>query len=285
MEHIGVIGLGRMGSAIARRMQAKGHAVKGWTRSGKPVDGVESAESLQSLANTADTLILSLFDDAAVASVLDRLLLLDLAAKQIIDTSTVVPEILKSRATAFAGMGASVVDAPISGGPELVMAGKCGVFIGGDLKSATRAEAVLGSISDRIFHVGPLGAGLVMKVVNNGMIQTYFNGLAELMPLAREAGLPLETALRILSGGPAGMPMVADRIPKVLGEDTAVGFTNSAVFKDNDVFRRVVQSFGLASGSLSAFGAREPELRAAGLAEEDPAALIRWAYEHGGGEA
>lgn len=281
MERIGVVGLGRMGSAIAQRMVAEGHPVLGWTRSGRAVNGVISAEDLAALVAGSDTLILSLFDDAAVTDVLETLLTLDLNGKQIIDTSTVVPTLLKDRVERFAAKGASVVDAPISGGPEMVLAGSCGIFVGGDEAAAARAEKSLAAISGRIFHVGPLGAGLVMKTINNGMLQTYFNGLSELMPLAKRAGLPLETALRILCGGPAGMPMVADRIPKILGEDTEAGFTNDAVLKDNDVFQRVVQSYGLASPMLAHFGAQKELVAKEGLGPKDPAALISFAYKNG----
>ncbi|MEP3278718.1 MAG: NAD(P)-dependent oxidoreductase [Stappiaceae bacterium] len=278
MDRIGIIGLGRMGSAIAQRMMAEGLAVQGWTRSGRRVDGVHGAKDLQSLVKSSDTLILSLFDDAAVASILDALLMYDLRGKQIIETSTVVPSILIDRIDKITAKGATAVDAPISGGPEMVLAGSCGIFVGGDEASATRARGSLSAISGRIFHVGPLGTGLVMKVINNGMLQAYFSGLADLMPLARRAGLPLETALRIVSGGPAGMPMLADRISKVLGDDKEVGFAMSGVFKDNDVFQRVLDSFGLRSPMLTSFGRQRNAVEEAGLWDRDPAELISLAY-------
>lgn len=283
MERIGVVGLGRMGSVIAQRMSATGHSVEGWTRSGRAVAGVDSAPDLKSLVAHSDTVILSLFDDAAVSEVLDALLACALTGKQIIDTSTVVPDILKSRREAITAAGAMAVDAPISGGPDLVMAGKCGIFIGGEEVAAARAQNTLASLSGRIFHVGPLGAGLAMKVINNGMIQTYFNGLADFMPLAKKAGLPLEIALKILSGGPAGMPMVADRIPKVLGQDKEIGFTINATYKDADVFRRVMHSFDLPSPMLDSFAQMSGVAIKAGLGEDDPAAFIRFAYQGGAG--
>ncbi len=281
MERIGVIGLGRMGSAIARRMTEEGRPVLGWTRSGRKVNGVQAAADLDTLVRGSDTLILSLYDDQAVAEVLDALMTHDLTGKQIIDTSTVRPSVLSDRAERIAACGGQAVDAPISGGPDLVAAGKCGVFIGGEDASATRATATLAAISGRIFHVGPLGTGLVMKVINNAMLQVYFNGLSELLPLAKRAGLPLDTALRILCGGPAGVPMVTDRLPKILGEDQTVGVTLETLFKDNEVFQAVVGSFGLSAPSLAAFGARVAEAGDAGLLQLDPAAMIRRAYDNG----
>ncbi len=281
MENIGVIGLGRMGSAIAQRMQQEGHRVLGWTRSGRAPDDIETATDIAALIAQSDTLILSLLDDTAVGAMLDRILAHDLTGKQIIETSTVVPTLLQDRIAQIHNKGAVAVDAPISGGPELVAAGACGVFIGGDDDAAERAAATLAAISGRIFHVGPLGTGLVMKTINNGMLQCYFSGLDEMMPLAKRAGLPLETALRILCGGPAGIPMIADRIPKILGEDKTVGFTIAAAHKDNDVFQRVVQAYGLNSAILDYAAERQKDAMTAGLSEADPAMLVTKAYERG----
>ncbi len=279
MDRIGVIGLGRMGTAIAQRMQAEGQQVLGWTRSNRAVETVQTAPDLASLVAQSDALILSLFDNAAVAEVLDALLMLDLSGKQIIDTSTVTPDVLKARIAQITAKGATAVDAPISGGPELVLAGACGIFIGGADGAAALAQKTLAPISGRIFHVGPLGTGLVMKVINNSMIQTYFSGLDDMMRVAKRAGLPLETAIRILSGGPAGMPMVADRIPKILGEDTSAGFTIDAVYKDNLIFQQVVQSFGITSQILEITADKQRLAIDAGLGEQDPASLISFAYE------
>ncbi len=278
MEQIGIIGLGRMGSAMATRIAGQGRAVRGWTRSGRAVDGIPSAPDIETLVAESGTLILSLFDDDAVAEVLDLLLQLDLNGKTIIETSTVIPAILQARADQMAAAGAIVVDAPISGGPELVLSGECGIFVGGDPAAYERASETLRLITDRVLHLGPLGAGLVMKAVNNGMLQTYFAGMAEFMPMAREAGLPLETTLRILCGGPAGLPMVTARIPRILGEDDSVGFALNAVQKDADVFRRMLTSYGLPTPVMSRFEQLSAEMVDAGLGDRDAAELVRHAY-------
>jgi 3-hydroxyisobutyrate dehydrogenase len=281
MERVGVVGLGRMGSALAQRFAMQDVAVSGWTRSGQSIEGIDCAPDLKSLVASSDTLVLSLFGNDAVGQVLDTLLTFDLQGKQVIETSTVTPDLLIDRHEQFADLGASVVDAPISGGPELVLAGACGVFIGGDGVAAAKAGASLSKITERILHVGPLGTGLVMKAINNGMVQAYFSGLYDLMPLAKRAGLPLETALRILSGGPAAMPLIADRIPKALGEDDEVGFALEAAFKDNDVFRQIVDSYGLDSPVLNSFNALKSEVVKADLLQQDPAKLISLAYRDG----
>ena len=281
MDRIGVIGLGRMGGAMAVRFAGQGVPVLGWTRSGRAVDGVPLAPDLAALVAASDVLILSLYDDAAVADTLDTLLTTDIAGKLIADTSTVVPGVLKSRAEGFSAKGAMVVDAPVSGGPEMVAAGSCGFFIGGAADAAARAQAALSALTARIFHVGPLGTGLVMKVVNNALMQSYTAGLVEQLQVAARAGLPLETALTILCGGPAGLPMVRDRVPRILGQDDSVGFPISGVAKDNAVFRRVAAEAGVATPTLDAFAALLDQAMAEGLAGADIAALMRRGYRDG----
>ena len=281
MERIGVIGLGRMGSVIAQRMAQQGHAVTGFTRSGRKIDGIAPAQDLAQLVAQSDTLILSLLDDTAVGETLDTLVSLDIDGKHIIETSTVVPNILTDRIGAIQARGASAVDAPISGGPDLVSAGACGVFIGGTPSDAARAQATLSSLTQRIFHVGPLGAGLVMKTINNTMLQVYVGGLAEMMPMAKRAGLPLDVVLGIICGGPAGVPMIKDRIPKILDQDPEVGFSISAAYKDADVFQRVVESFGLTAPTLANAAVHQRRAIEAGLGERDVAALLSDPYLRG----
>lgn len=276
-----MIGLGRMGAAMASRFAEAGVPVTAWTRSGRSVSGVPAAPDLAALAASSDVLVTSLLDDAAVAGTLDAMLSFDLSGKLLVETSTVTPGVVNARADAFAAAGAAICDAPISGGPELVATGTCGVFIGGSPAAAARAQAALAPLSGRIFHVGPLGTGQVMKTINNAMLQVYFAGLAEQLRVARRAGLPLETALEVLCGGPAGVPMVRDRIPRILGTDTTVGFTIAGVAKDSAVFRRVAAEAGVETPALDAAAAMIAEALDDGLSADDPAALLARAYRDG----
>jgi 3-hydroxyisobutyrate dehydrogenase len=278
MERIGVIGLGRMGAAMARKLAASGAPVMGWTRSGRAVEGVTAAPDLAALVAGSDVLILSLFDDAAVAGMLDALLAEDVAGRLILETSTVVPQILIDRADAFGAKGAMVADAPVSGGPEMVAAGTCGFFVGAEPDVAERAEAVLGRITPRVLHMGPLGVGMAMKAINNSMLQIYIAGICEMLPVAKRAGIPLEDVLRVLNDGPAGVPFLRDRMPRITGADQSVGFTLNGIQRDNEVFRRVAESYGFPSATLEIAGKGHARQIEQGLGELDPAAAIASAY-------
>jgi 3-hydroxyisobutyrate dehydrogenase len=278
MERIGVIGLGRMGSAMARKLVAEGAPVTGWTRSGRAVEGIAQASSLTELVAASDVLILSLFDDAAVAEMLDALLAEDVAGRLILETSTVVPQILIDRAGAFAAKGAGVADAPVSGGPEMVAAGTCGFFVGAEPAVAERATAVLGRITPRVLHMGPLGVGMAMKAINNSMLQIYIAGICEMLPVAKRAGIPLEDVLGVLNDGPAGVPFLRDRMPRITGADRSVGFTLNGIQRDNEVFRRVAESYGFPSATLEIAGKGHARAIEQGLGDLDPAAAIASAY-------
>ncbi|MEY3004851.1 MAG: hypothetical protein RLZZ491_2027 [Pseudomonadota bacterium] len=278
MDRIGVIGLGRMGRAIAARLAASGRPVVGWTRSGRSVPGLAIAPDLAHLVAQADVLVLSLFDDAAVAEMLAALTGGPLDGRLIVETSTITPATLTGFADPIAQLGADLVDAPISGGPDMVLAGTCGLFLGGAHAAVARAQAVLAPLSGRIFHVGPLGSGLVMKSINNAMMQSYFAALAEQVAVARQAGLPLDTVLSILAGGPAGAPVLKDRLARMLGQDHSVGFPIAGVAKDNAVFRRIAADFGVETPTLLAARAQIAAAMAAGWGDADVAALIARAY-------
>ena len=282
-ERIGIVGLGRMGSAMAKRFAAQGRAAYGWTRSGVAEDqanamGLESCATLTELAEQSDIILLSLFDDAAVTNILDQLFECDLAGKLITDTSTVAPELLRARTDAAASAGTTLLDAPISGGPELILAGAAGVFVGGDDAGFARVKPVLELISNRIHHVGALGTGLSMKIVNNGLLQGMWATLVDVVKIAKRSGLSLETTVTILAGSPAANPMMVARVPKILGDDESVGFDINGAVKDAEVFLDAAQGLDLDTPILSeARRMWTPSLNA-GDGELDVAAIIAKAY-------
>ena len=280
MARIGIIGLGRMGSAIAGRMVGPGREVCGWTRSGLSVQraadiGITPMATLADLATASDVMISSLYDDAAVAEVLDALSALALTGKLFIDTSTITPATLTSRAE---GLGAGLVDAPIAGGPEMVANGTCVIAFGCDEDLAKRASAALEPLTAKRQHVGPLGAGLTMKCINNSLSQVFFVGLCEQLRLAKRAGLPLDRVLDLIIAGHVSPPFLGARRDKVLGLDPKVGFPIEGLLKDNAVFQKIVSDQGGEPEGLEVAQALLEAAIADGQGEADLAALFSHAY-------
>ncbi len=277
-ERIGIVGLGRMGRAIAERLADTGFAVAGWNRTprgdaGLPPD--QLCAELEALAGRSDILVLSLFDDDALRDVLERLLAADLTGKLIADTSTVRPDTLAAYSARIGVAGAAAIDAPISGGPEMVTAGGAGMFLGGNERDVARFAPVAGALSRSARHIGPLGAGSAAKIVNNMLLMGCWEALREAVSVGRKAGLDPRVMIDFLCDGPAANGALKGRRAEVLGDSDRVGFPVSGVIKDAVMFRSVAESFGVETPAVDAALSGFRDAEAAGLGQDDLAALIR----------
>jgi 3-hydroxyisobutyrate dehydrogenase-like beta-hydroxyacid dehydrogenase len=275
-ETIGIIGLGRMGRALAARLAGQGLSLTGWTRSGADpkLPGVTPAADLADAVSGASLLILSLFDDAAVRDVLARLVAMDLAGRLIVETSTVAPSVVREAASAIMAAGGRIIDAPISGGPEMVAAGTVGLYVGGAPEDVARFAPVASLLSSRVVPVGPLGAGHAAKIVNNVALEGAWQAMIESTGLGARLGLDFETMVRILADSPAACPSFTSRVPKVLGQDATVGYPISGVLKDQELFLRIAASVRAELPALSAARVNFARAAAEGHGDEDLARII-----------
>ena len=282
-ETIGIVGLGRMGRAMAERLAGVGFAVAGWNRSPLvPEDdsGVPVLLDLADLLARADILVLSLFDDAAVTEVLEKILgtNVDLTGKLVVDTSTVGPEVLRAVADRFAARGAALVDSPISGGPDMIRAGKAGLYLGGSEADVARFRPVAEVLGQRVLTIGPLGAGATAKILNNMMLVSYWQILKETVLVGKAAGLDPHQVLRLIAGSPGATPAMQSRLPVLLGESDAVGFTLSGAAKDGTVARRLAEALAIDTPALAAGLKSFLDAEARGMGEVDLATMVRDAY-------
>jgi 3-hydroxyisobutyrate dehydrogenase len=280
---VGIVGLGRMGRAMAERLASREFAVAGWTRSGIAADlardpCVAAHTSAADMVAASDIVLLSLSDDAAVTEVVGQLVRGDLAGKLIVDTSTVSPDTLRRLAGAIGEAGGAALDAPISGGPDLVLAGKAGFYIGGAQADFERFRPVAEAISNRVHHVGALGEGAAAKIVNNILLLGFWGCLKEAVQVGKRAGLAADTMMQFLTGSPAATPLLAQRVPVILGQSDEVGFTISGVLKDGAMFARTAQHYGIAVPAMEAALTSYRACQDAGFGEADFAVMIRAAY-------
>jgi 3-hydroxyisobutyrate dehydrogenase len=280
---IGIVGLGRMGRAMAARLASREFAVAGWTRSGIAADlardlRITAHTSAADMVAASDIVLLSLSDDAAVTEVVGQLVRGDLAGKLIVDTSTVSADTLRRLSGAISEAGGAALDAPISGGPDLVLAGKAGFYIGGAQADFERFRPVADAMSNRVHHVGALGEGAAAKIVNNMLLLGFWGCLKEAVQVGKRAGLAADTMMKVLAGSPAATPLLAQRVPVILGQSDEVGFTISGVLKDGAMFARTAQHYGIAVPAMEAALASYRACQDAGLGEADFAVMIRAAY-------
>ena len=276
---IGIIGLGKMGSAIASRLTRHGFSVSGWNRSRLPKEKeislkIQVVESIPALARSAEIIILSLSNDDAVTAVLGDLCNNNLEDKLIVDTSTVRHTILSDNHETIKSSGADAIDAPISGWPTMIESGTAGIYMGGNERSVQRFRPIGEVLSNRIEHVGKLGSGAAAKIVNNMMLATYWQSLKEAIQVGVKAGLQAENILNILSRSPAANGSLALKVDSILGKAKNVTFTVSGLVEDLRMFNETATSLEVQAPAMQAALTSFHEFQLAGHGDSDFIAMI-----------
>lgn len=220
---VGMIGLGGMGKPIAECIVRKGFSLTVNDVRQEQVDalvskGAESANTPAEVASASDIVIASLPSNAASEEVaLDAKGVLA-GAKQgdiFIDASTISPGLIRRVHNEAAQKGVGVLDAPVSGGIEQRRDGTLTVMVGGDAATFERAKPLLQAFASNVFHVGEIGSGATVKLINNMLLATNTSALMEGLLLGVKAGLKPEIirdVLSVSSGASRASSTLMDRI-------------------------------------------------------------------------
>jgi 3-hydroxyisobutyrate dehydrogenase len=222
---IGLVGLGRMGSAIAQRLGECGHEVIAWDKNPKAVaaqgNHVRAVESPAAVAAAAEIVLSIITEDKGVRRVFtgkDGFLSRDVGGKLFIEMSTLQPMTHRALAPAVAAKGARLVDAPVLGSIPTVREGKLFALVGGDTADVARARSVLDYLTRRIVHLGPNGAGCAMKLAINLGMAVHLQALAESLALGLSEGLALDQMLDVMSDAVTATPWFKGKLPVLKGE-------------------------------------------------------------------
>jgi 3-hydroxyisobutyrate dehydrogenase-like beta-hydroxyacid dehydrogenase len=281
--HIAVIGLGTIGSPMARHLLKAGHAVTVHNRTRERelpfVElGAERAASPALAAQSADAVLTCVSDTPDLESVLlgpDGVVEGLASGGLVIDCSTVSPTATAQIAARLAERGIGMVDAPVSGGSEGAERGTLTIFAGGNAADVDRARPILEAFGSKITHLGPSGSGQMAKAVNQVMIAGIFGGVAEGVALAEAAGLPSEALLEALSAGVAGSWVLQNRAPNMFAGTYPLGFRTTLHRKDLGIALDEGRALGLPLAISQLVASQEDTLIATGHGEEDMSALAR----------
>jgi 3-hydroxyisobutyrate dehydrogenase-like beta-hydroxyacid dehydrogenase len=254
LSTVAVVGLGRMGGAMARRFHDAGNELILWNRDRAKAEAVAMdtgshvAETPSAAAAAAGVVVSSLADDAALRQVYlgNEGVVAGLDAGSIaVDTSTVAPETIQEVGAAVDGKGAGFLDCPVSGSVSTVEAGTLIVMAGGDPDLVARVEPLLSSVAKEVIHVGDRGAGAACKLAVNGLVHGLNVALSEALVLAEKAGVDRETAYRVFAGGAGGAPFVHyKRDAYENPEDAVVAFSLDLVAKDLELITGLAERVG-----------------------------------------
>lgn len=224
---VGVVGLGVMGSAIAGRLlDTMGHVTVFDVRpeaAGMLVEaGAASAGTVAELTERSDVVVLSLNTaDVVRAVVLGEGGVAGAAADGllVIDMSSIDPAATRAVAGEAAAHGVRWVDAPLSGGAPGAREGRLTLMVGGADEDVARARTVLDRLASRVTHLGPVGSGQLVKLVNQVLVGVSFSALAEAAALVRAADLPADRVLEALTGGRADSALLQEFFTKFVAAD------------------------------------------------------------------
>jgi 3-hydroxyisobutyrate dehydrogenase len=229
---IGFVGMGTMGGPMARRLASSGFAVRGFDVSAERAKqaaaaGVTLTTGPAEAARDADVVMSSLPDPAAVRRAYlgpDGVLSTIRPNATLIDLSTIDPETWREVAAAAKAKGVDCLDAPVSGGPLEAGNGKLVFLVGGDAAVLERVRPILLTLGTELHHIGPLGSGLVVKIVNNMMSIANVAVAAEAMVLGVKAGVDPKRLFEILSTSGGRSHHFLKRFPNVLAGDFTPNF-------------------------------------------------------------
>ncbi len=240
--NVGFIGLGHMGFHMATNLQSSGHPLVLHDLSAEAAEplvanGARWADSPASVADGCDVVITMLPGPRQVLEVADGpdgiIAHLPEGAAWI-DMSTSSPELGRELGLRTAARGLVQLDAPVSGMAKGAKAGTLQIFVGGEATSLERYRPLLEAMGDpeRIFHVGPLGAGHTVKLLLNLLWFVHAQAAAEVFVMGRLAGIELEVLQRSLVASPANSHFIEHDIESVFDGDYDESFSLALACKD-----------------------------------------------------
>jgi 3-hydroxyisobutyrate dehydrogenase-like beta-hydroxyacid dehydrogenase len=243
---IGFIGAGRMGAPMVRRLVGAGHTVTVLGRTPEKLSAAEelgatATGSLADLARDADAVVLCVFTDEQVRQICltDDLLGAMGSGSVLVLHTTGSPRTAEALAERAGARGVDVLDAPVSGGPHDIAAGTVTLFVGGDDEAVQRVRPLLSSYGDPVLHVGPLGFGQRVKLINNTLFAAQIGIVAEAVALADRLGVDESTLLSALPHG-SGTSRALDSIARVGSAAGFIGAVGEFIGKDVAVVRATV---------------------------------------------
>lgn len=234
---VGLIGLGHLGHAMARRLIASGQDLIVWNRTEERAFdlGAALAASPADLATECEFVLLNLFDSAAVREVLEGpegLLGVTLERKVVIDTTTHHPEDVLRFHAQIAERGGAYLESPVIGSVVPAERGALTILVSGDEEAYGRARTLLEKLGQQLFFLGAPGRATRMKLGNNVVLAAIMTGIAEGLAIAERAGISREQALDVLAHGAGGGTVLASKRDKLLHVDYTAQFTTAGLHKD-----------------------------------------------------
>lgn len=280
---VGFVGLGLMGRPMALNLLKAGHRVHVWARRAESMQplldaGATACDSPAALAVAAPVVITMVADAPDVEAIAlgpagvvhgkrDGLVFVDM--------STISPAAARRIAADLAGHGASMLDAPVSGGEAGAIAGSLTIMVGGPSQAFGMARPLFEAMGRSITHIGDSGSGQVAKACNQVITGVGVASVAEALNFARHSGVDPAAVLRVLMGGLANSRILEGHGGRMLSRDFRPGFKAWMHLKDMRIVLDEAHRLNIQLPTAAAAAQLYAAMGGAGMADEDSVAMLK----------
>jgi 3-hydroxyisobutyrate dehydrogenase-like beta-hydroxyacid dehydrogenase len=282
-ETIGFIGLGAMGAGMAGNLLKAGYAVIVNDVDKAKVDalaarGAKAAATAADVARQSARTVTMVETTAQTEEVMlgDKGIIAGAARGHVVAMmSTIDPNAARRMHDRLAEAGIAMLDAPVSGGSARAAAGELSVIAGGDAATFESCRAMFKAMSTNQFHVGGIGKGLALKLVNNMLIQVNTVAIAEAFVMGAKAGLDPQVMYDVIRVSTGASFALDYRVPRMIAGDFKPGGTIDISYKDQELETAFAKSLGVPLFLANVSQQVYQMARAAGLSKQDGASIVK----------
>ena len=283
-EKVGFIGLGIMGGPMAKNLMEAGYELVLYNRTREKAEDLaeegdaEVAGSPKEIAESSDVIVTMLPDSPDVwdvvvgeGGVLEGIR----EGSLLVDMSTISPVVTEELAEKVKERGASMLDAPVSGGDVGAIEGTLSIMVGGSDEDFERAKPLFDVMGKTVNYVGPTGAGQVTKAANQVVVALTIEAVSEALVLGSKGGVAPEKILDVLSGGLAGNKVMEVKREKFLSHTFDPGFRSELHHKDLGIALAAGREYGVVLPVTAIVDQMLLTMKKKGWGGEDHSALLR----------
>ena len=289
-DTVGFVGLGIMGKPMAENLIEAGFDLVVYNRTrekAEDLEGAHVAESPKEVAEQSDIIITMLPDSPQVEEVLageDGVLGGVRDGALIVDMSTISPVVTEELSEKAREKGASMLDAPVSGGDVGAIDGTLSIMVGGSEEDFERARPLFEVMGGTVTHVGPVGTGQVVKAANQIVVALTIEAVSEALVLGSKGGVAPEKILDVLGGGLAGNKVMDLKREKMLDHSFDPGFKVKLHHKDLGIALAAGREYGVTLPVTAVVDQMLETLKMRGRGDQDHSALLTLIEESSGHE-
>lgn len=267
VTHVGLLGLGIIGSRVAENLVKAGFQVSVWSRTGRKAPGTVASPS--EVAQAAQVIQIFVRDDAALLDALEEMRP-SLSSKHVVmNHATVSKDATLKAACLCAETGAAFLDAPFTGSKMAAQNGKLCYYIGGPADVLEKVRPVLEASAAKILHLGGVGDAMVLKIVTNLITGVTVQALVEAAAITRAEGVPLEALKTALESNANYSTLIGMKLPALIQQDFEPHFSLVNMLKDADFARQLAARSGSKTPALDCTAEAMRAGVEAGLGDQD----------------